>query len=64
GAFYAFVPAPAGQTGGEFVARAIENNVLVIPGNIFSENDTHFRLSYATSDEKLAKGLEILASLA
>lgn len=64
GAFYAFVPAPEGMTGTEFVTKAIENNVLVIPGNVFSGVDTHFRISYATSDAKLAQGLEILAGLA
>ena len=63
GAFYIFPKAPAGQTASAFVARAIENNVLVIPGNVFSEKDTHFRISYATSDEKLARGCEILCSL-
>jgi aspartate/methionine/tyrosine aminotransferase len=63
GAFYIFPKAPAGQTATEFVARAIENNVLVIPGNVFSERDTHFRISYATTDEKLARGCEILCSL-
>jgi aspartate/methionine/tyrosine aminotransferase len=64
GAFYIFPPAPAGQTASAFVARAIENNVLIIPGNVFSERDTHFRISYATTDEKLARGCEILCSLA
>ncbi len=64
GAFYAFVPAPAGQTATEFVTKAIAHNVLIIPGNVFSDADTHFRLSYATSDDKLAQGLEILRSLA
>jgi len=63
GAFYAFVPAPGGEAAA-FVARAIENNVLTIPGNVFSSRDTHFRLSYATSDEQLARGLEILVNLA
>ena len=63
GAFYAFVPAPGGD-GTAFVTRAIENNVLIIPGGVFSGRDTHFRLSYATSDEKLQKGLEILVKLA
>ena len=63
GAFYAFVPAPGGE-GTAFVEKAIANNVLIIPGSVFSTKDTHFRLSYATSDEQLAKGLEILASLA
>ncbi len=64
GAFYAFVPAPGGLTATEFVTRAIEKNVLVIPGNVFSDRDTHFRISYATTDEKLAAGLEILNELA
>jgi aspartate aminotransferase/aminotransferase len=63
GAFYAFVPAPGGDASA-FVARAIENNVLIIPGKVFSARDTHFRLSYATSDEKLARGLDKLLALA
>ncbi len=63
GAFYIFPKVPAGITASDFVAKAIEKNVLVIPGNVFSERDTHFRISYATSDEKLKKGCEILCSL-
>ena len=63
GAFYIFPKVPAGITATDFVAKAIEKNVLVIPGNVFSERDTHFRISYATSDEKLKKGCEILCSL-
>ena len=46
-----------------FVTRAIDSNVLIIPGSVFSARDTHFRLSYATSDERLARGLEILTTL-
>ena len=64
GAFYVFPKAPAGQTATEFVARAIEHNVLVIPGNVFSDRDTHFRISYATTDDKLRQGCEILCKLA
>lgn len=64
GAFYVFPKAPAGQTASDFVARAIQNNVLIIPGNVFSETDTHFRISYATSDERLRLGCEILCRLA
>jgi aspartate aminotransferase/aminotransferase len=63
GAFYAFVPAP-GDSATDFVSRAIENNVLVIPGNVFSAHDSHFRISYATADDALEQGLEILRSLA
>jgi aspartate aminotransferase/aminotransferase len=64
GAFYIFPKAPGAHTGSSFVTKAIENNILIIPGNVFSERDTHFRISYATSDEKLVKGCEILCSLA
>ncbi len=63
GAFYAFCPAPGGDASA-FVEKAIARNVLIIPGNVFSTRNTHFRISYATSDEKLQQGLEILRSLA
>ncbi len=63
GAFYAFCPAPGGEAMA-FVTKAIENNVLIIPGSVFSGRDTHFRLSYAATDEKLRQGLDILVDLA
>jgi aspartate aminotransferase/aminotransferase len=63
GAFYAFIKAPGGS-GTAFVTQAIKNNVLVIPGNVFSEVDTHFRVSFATTDEKIKAGAEILRGLA
>ena len=63
GAFYLFVKSPSG-TGTEFVKRAIEHNLLIIPGNVFSEQDTHFRISYAAEDSTLKRGLEILLQLA
>lgn len=62
GAFYAFVPAPDGDAT-KFVMKAIENNVLIIPGNCFSQKDTHFRISYATSEAMIKKGIERLRSL-
>ncbi len=63
GAFYAFVKAPGGSST-EFVSKAIKNNCLIIPGNVFSEKDTHFRLSYAASDEDIEKGIAILRKMA
>ncbi|MDB5331430.1 MAG: aspC [Phycisphaerales bacterium] len=63
GAFYIFPKAPAGATASEFVAKAIENNVLIIPGNVFSERDTHFRISYATTEQKIVQGCDVLCSL-
>ncbi|MFI4875624.1 MAG: pyridoxal phosphate-dependent aminotransferase [Blastopirellula sp. JB062] len=63
GAFYIFPKAPWG-TGSQFVAKAIENNLLIIPGNIFSKQDTHFRISYAAPDATLQRGVETLRRLA
>jgi len=63
GAFYAFPEAPWG-TSTQFVEFAIKNKVLVIPGKEFSERDTHFRISFATEDCILKKGIDILNSLA
>ena len=63
GAFYVFPKIPHGS-GDEFVYRAIENNLLIIPGNIFSQRDTHFRISYAASDEMIDRGIEVLRKLA
>ncbi|QDT35789.1 pyridoxal phosphate-dependent aminotransferase [Stratiformator vulcanicus] len=63
GAFYLFVKAPWG-TGTEFVKKAIEHNLLIIPGNVFSEQDTHFRVSYAADDAVLERGVEVLKRLA
>jgi aspartate aminotransferase/aminotransferase len=64
GAFYIFPKAPGHKTATEFVNAAIEKNVLIILGSVFSQQDTHFRISYATTDEKLQQGVEILNSLA
>ena len=63
GAFYAFPRVPWG-TAAEFASRAIEQNLLIIPGNIFSRHDTHFRISYAAADETLQRGIQILRQLA
>jgi aspartate aminotransferase/aminotransferase len=63
GAFYVFPKAPWG-TGEQFVHRAIEHKLLVIPGNIFSERNTHFRVSYAAPDATLERGIDVLRKLA
>jgi aspartate/methionine/tyrosine aminotransferase len=63
GSFYLFVKTPWGS-GTEFVTEAIRNNLLIIPGNVFSRRDTHFRISYAASDEMIDRGIEMLNRLA
>jgi aspartate/methionine/tyrosine aminotransferase len=63
GTFYAFCPAPGGDATA-FVTKCIENNVLTIPGMVFSTKDTHFRVSFATTDAKLDEGLDIILDVA
>jgi len=63
GAFYLFAKAPWG-TASEFVTEAIRNNLLVIPGNVFSDQDTHFRISYSAERGTLERGVEVLKKLA
>jgi len=63
GAFYIFPKAPWG-TDQEFVEEAIRNNLLIIPGRVFSERTTHFRISYAATEDTLKRGIDILNRLA
>ncbi|MEM9351891.1 MAG: aminotransferase class I/II-fold pyridoxal phosphate-dependent enzyme [Planctomycetota bacterium] len=64
GAFYVFPQAPEGYASAtEFVSRAIEHELLVIPGGIFSNRDTHFRISYAASREQIERGIDVLRDL-
>ena len=63
GAFYFFIKAPWG-TATEFVMEAINRNLLIIPGNVFSSRDTHFRISYAAEDDVLQRGVDVLKKLA
>ncbi|HCS54850.1 aminotransferase class I/II-fold pyridoxal phosphate-dependent enzyme [Rubinisphaera sp.] len=62
GAFYLFVKAPWG-TATEFVKEAIARNLLIIPGNVFSSKDTHFRISYAAPQKTLERGVQVLKEL-
>lgn len=63
GAFYIFPKAPWGDDE-SFVAGAIEQGLLVIPGSVFSEKHSHIRISYAADDETLRRGIDILCALA
>jgi aspartate aminotransferase/aminotransferase len=62
GAFYIFPEAPE-KDGEKFVEKALMNNVFIIPGRVFSQRATHFRISFAVPDEIIARGVEILNRL-
>lgn len=63
GAFYLFPEAPGGD-GEAFAAKAIENNVIIIPGSVFSERNTHIRISFAAANDTIRKGIEVLSGIA
>lgn len=63
GAFYLYPKTPWGNSM-EFVQKAIENELLIIPGSIFSRRETHFRISFAASNATLERGIDILRKLA
>ena len=62
GAFYLFPRAPGGS-GAAFFEKCLERQLMVIPGNVFSCVDSHFRLSYAAPQATLERGVEVLLSL-
>ncbi|MEM9081971.1 MAG: pyridoxal phosphate-dependent aminotransferase [Planctomycetota bacterium] len=64
GAFYLFVKVPErlSMTGQQFFEHLVQENILTIPGNVFSSRDTHIRLSIAAPPEKLSSGIEQIAA--
>lgn len=65
GAFYLFPRVPARYRSGQaFVEEAVKRRMLLVPGNVFSGRDTHFRICYAAPDKTLEEGLRVFAALA
>ncbi|GHT26034.1 aminotransferase [Planctomycetales bacterium] len=63
GAFYMFPKAPWG-TATEFVEKAITKySMLIIPGGVFSTQDTHFRISYSATEETIYRGIDAFKNL-
>jgi aspartate/methionine/tyrosine aminotransferase len=59
GAFYIFPEVP-GENAEAFVEKAIQQNLFIVPGSVFSKRNTHVRISFAASEETLQKGIEVL----
>jgi aspartate aminotransferase/aminotransferase len=59
GAFYIFPEVP-GKNAEAFVEKAIQQNLFIVPGSVFSKRNTHVRISFAASEETLQKGIEVL----
>jgi aspartate aminotransferase/aminotransferase len=63
GAYYTFFEAPHGLTDLEFINRAAENNLLLLPGRAFSQEENYVRLSYGGRIEDIEKGLAIIKKI-
>lgn len=59
GAFYIFPEVPGGNAEA-FVEKAIQNNLFIVPGSVFSKRNTHARISFAAPEETLLRGIEVL----
>lgn len=59
GAFFFFLKHPT-LNGREFAAEALKRELVVIPGDIFSNQPEYFRISYAVDPDILARGIDEL----
>ncbi len=64
GAFYLFPEVPGSMSGEEFVEAALDRELLIVPGSVFSSKDSHFRISFAVDEVELKEGVQRLNQLA
>jgi aspartate/methionine/tyrosine aminotransferase len=62
GAFFIFPEAEDGD-GERLVERAINKGVFIIPGSVFSQRKSNFRISFAAPMDVLERGVKILRDL-
>lgn len=60
GAFFAFVKAPHDLTDIEFVDKATEHGLIIVPGRAFSQLHGYVRISYGANIHTVARGIEAL----
>jgi aspartate aminotransferase/aminotransferase len=63
GAYYTFFKAPHGFTDIEFINKAADNNLLLLPGRAFSQEENYVRLSYGGRIEDVEQGLAIIKKI-
>lgn len=63
GSFYAFIQAPKGMTDLEFVNRAADHNVILVPGRAFSSRHGYVRISYGVDEKTLQEGINRLETI-
>jgi len=63
GAYYVFFQAPHQMTDLEFVEKAAEHNLLLVPGRAFSSRHGYVRLSYGNDLDTVKKGLDVIRKI-
>jgi aspartate/methionine/tyrosine aminotransferase len=63
GAYFIYPEVPGGD-GDAFVEKALEKKLFIIPGSVFSRRKSHVRISFASTEDNLLKGIEILRDMA
>jgi len=63
GAFYVFFKAPNDMTDMEFVEKATDYNLILVPGRAFSRIHGFVRLSYGTDMETLKRGMAAIKEM-
>lgn len=61
GSYYIYLKTPDGMIDLDFVQKAADHNVLLVPGRAFSSSHGYVRISYGNDIETLKKGLEQIA---
>ncbi len=64
GAFYLYPEVPGELSGRKFVEMAMDRNLLIVHGSVFSQQDSHFRISYAVEEDELREGVTRLNEIA
>jgi len=63
GAYYTLFEVPEGMDDMEFVQKALDKKVLLIPGRAFSTKENFVRISYGGTIEDVEKGLDIITKI-
>lgn len=63
GAFYIFIKVPDNMTDVEFVEKASDHGLILVPGRAFSRQTGFVRLSYGGSMKTLVRGMNVLEKI-
>ncbi len=63
GAFFAFVKAPNDMTDLEFVDRATDHGLIIVPGRAFSQLHGYVRISYGANYHTVERGIKVLRTI-